>query len=299
MKQVRSDFKSRVGCIFGLTIILALLTAASSHAKYLTIVGSPSVNVAVQEGGITLTGSYQIENQGDETALNVFPKFTIGAWNWAGKPQDLKAGKRGSWQIDGAFIPAEKLSCGEDASCASLALPIRGVLPLLVARHYSDTNGYTFSSPEVIGLSVGEFSGEEQVSVLTPPVAATLAMAGDGREFSGDLHIINRAQSPKTALVAYFTSDELLSSINPSIVEVPAGGEVVVGAAVKNVSGLAGSTYPVFAVIQWKEGDVRALKIAFASVVLQKPEGGGWFLIVGVVAFFLVGALVFAMLRKK
>jgi len=79
----------------------------------LTIDGTENIKLVIEDGTFHITGSYEIENRGDEIAISVFPKFQLGSWTWVGEQADLGVQKRRTWQIDEGG-PIEKPSCKDD-----------------------------------------------------------------------------------------------------------------------------------------------------------------------------------------
>src|SRR5262245_7503126 len=136
--------------------LLGMFVSPDARAGTIRLVGEPFVEAVPDGEGIHLTGRFEMRNDGDETAREVFPALELGGWVYAGEPADINAGQQHVWQIDGA-ISAEQLGCRADAQarCAGLDLPRRGAFPMFVRKHYRDLNGKAFSAPAVRTIFVG------------------------------------------------------------------------------------------------------------------------------------------------
>lgn len=149
---------------FALTLLRALLffacafmPAGPASAAQLIIEGSAEITTEATADGVVLSGKYSITNLGDETARQVYPRFEMGGWQWAGDPRDMPPRAVQSWPFN-SRISFAQISCPQNPRCAGLALPSMGFLPLLVMRHYQDLNGYSFSAPEVIRLPLASMT---------------------------------------------------------------------------------------------------------------------------------------------
>lgn len=280
---------SRIGLMIA-AFHLFLLSPVEAYASYLTIEGSSTISTTVDNATIRLSGHYTIENRGDETAQNVFPSFKLGRWGWAGEPKRIAALGKESWTLNLSF-PSALISSSADASARHSDLPSRGQIPLLVYRHYSDLNGRAFSAPEVILLTIGAVTEDERGVIRVPEIAGSLGCEGDGQSYLCKLDIRNLAGESKKVFVEYHTSQELEVKSTLEALEVKAFGHGVGKSQVSNFSGLPGSSYPVFSVLQWEEGGLRKAISTPCTINIKTPEFSSG--IVGGAIFFSVLLVLF------
>ena len=261
----------QLGVIFLSVIATALhLSASGAWASYLTISGNSTLKLEMGEHEGRITGSYKIENLGDELARDVFPSITIGTWQWAGEPHALNPKEAFSWQITQNFS-LDALRC-QAAACAGKELPRKGNIPLLVHRNYQDQNGYQFSAAEVQIIPLGELTVEEFATLRVPDLAGKLQFVGNGQEFTGELQIQNTTPETKQVSVRYFTSREIQILSEPQFVEVKPNAISAVKFNAKNFRGLNGSSYGTFAVLEWESHGLRKTLSVGAPIPLKEPD---------------------------
>lgn len=273
----------------GLMAFYIGVTGEQVFAGTLTIEGYPNISAATEAGGIRLSGKYEIENKGDETANAVAPQLEIGSFIWEGDPRVLPQNKRETWQIDALIDPA-KLQCTGADRCAGLPLPSAGNFPLLITRHYQDVNGYRFSAADVRNIVLGmPPDSKQQVPILNPAIDGKLGVEGDGTSFTFKANLLNSSTQAKRIAVSFFTSRELRVLTPPQVVDIPPSGLVDVSGKVENFSGLIGSTYAVFIVTQWEENGLRnsSRLVAFAS--LKTPPSNWKF--ISLIAGLIIAAM--------
>jgi hypothetical protein len=262
--------------------------AGQASASNLTIEGYPKFEVKQEGQNWRLIGTYEIVNNGDETAKNVFPNLELGSWHWVGEPKTLAMKEKAVWNLD-EILPGEKLACKAGDTCAGQNLPDHGLFPLLIRRHYEDMNSYQFTAAEVLNIVIGELTGEAMVSSRAKPLVAKLAFHENGNSFGAKLELKNISQVPKKVSVAYFTSREIEVMTQPKIVELSGGAVNISDAELKNFSGLEGSSYAVFAVMQWEEFGVRNSLATSGIVRIEKPKHVS--LLMGMVTAAILGSL--------
>lgn len=270
----------------------------SACAASITMVGNSTFDTSIVGSDLKLHGSYTLNNAGDETARDVFPTFRLGEWGWSGDPRIVEKGAKESWNID-AQIPLKQLGCAHVASCSSENQSTRGVFPILVRNHYADLNGYKFTAPQIVPLLVGPLNPRETVTVHEPDLQAQLEFHGDGQRFRGELIVQNLTDLRRTVSISGFSSQEL-GVLDPSqSVTLPPKGEERVKLNVQNFSGTLGSTYPVFALVEWDEDGMRNLVTTSGTVSVARPKHSNLFLIVGVAAILLLGLARYFYKRRR
>ena len=296
MKESVKDVLSR-----GLLLIavpLALGPGRSAEASYLTINGAPTLNVSMDGENISLSGSFEITNRGDEEAADVFPGLSLGQWSWVGSPKRLPAGKSEIWEIS-ARIAADGLGCRGGEVCGGADLPGLGKFPLLVRRHYSDLNGYQFSAADVASVIIGEMQPQSKVALQTPVVDAVYLCDGDGRDFQCELSVRNSGTLARKVEVSYYTAKELEVLSRPTLLPVGPNETARTSSRLRNFRGLPGSTYAVFAILQWEETGVRNFISASALMPIAKPSHLKKFVMAGAAAGIILAALLYVLLARR
>lgn len=251
------------------------------------MVGSSSFDTTLADSNLKLHATYDLTNAGDETARDVFPTLRIGEWGWSGDPRVVEKGGKASWIID-ALIPLKQLGCAHADTCASESQSQRGVFPILVRNHYSDLNGYKFTAPQVIPLLVGSLTPRETVLVHEPELQVQLEVRGDGQRFNANLSLHNMTEHRRSVSVSGFSSQEM-SVLSPSqTVSLAPKGDARLTFSVQNFSGTIGSSYPIFAVIEWDEDGMRNLVTAVANVSVARAEQTNTFILIGIGALLLL-----------
>lgn len=299
MKSI-TVWASRISRLAIIQAVALALTGSVAHAGYLTINGIPNVTATQEGDNVRLKGTYDIENKGDETARNVYPSFQLGSWSWAGAPKNLDPNKRESWSVDEVF-PLQQLSCASDSTCAGESLPSTGAFPMYVHRHYEDLNGYKFSAADITITTIGELSGNALAAARNPAFQARLNISGSGNDYSGTLEVKNSSPSQKRISVAFYSTNELNIHTKPQVMEIAPQGIGKTNFSSENFSGLAGSTYPVFAVLQWEDYGVRSSLAVPHAVTIQAQDNSKLYLYlsIGAVALALLSAYGFVLKPRK
>ena len=277
----------------GLIGLLLVVWTAPAQAGVLSLTGEDHTKPAGENGETVLQGGYSLENVGDEALRNVTVTIQVGAWKWAAIPEDLEVRRKKEWTVS-ARVDREKLECSNDENCAGLTLASRGVFPKVVTRLYQDLNGYQFSFVDVAPLPVGDLSSEELGRIYTAPLSAVLQVAGKGGSFHGELRVTNAGSEDRQVAAAIVTSAQFIVHGKPQVLKVKANSTVVMRFDLENFSALVRSNNPVYAIVQWNEGPVRALALSQATVLISAPDSSfaliaacaGLALLSAVVVFF-------------
>ena len=280
------------------SFFLFSMAATQSYASYLTIDGHAQLKASSNGQNIILSGSYEIENHGDESARNVFPSIRLGSFSWAGEPKTIVQGGKETWPID-ATLPIDKLEFQEQDSCANQKLPSSGIFPLLVRRHYEDANGARFSAAEVNRLAIGELQGESLTVSRAPELDAVLHCGGNGTDFDCNLEIRNAANKKYAVSVSYFTSNELEILSSARVYEIEPHNLVKGDVQLRNFSGLPGSSYAVFAVLQWQDRDFRNLISTSQVIEVKRPSHKNLFILSGIATLLMAVILLYVIVFRK
>ena len=270
--------------ILAATIGIFLASGSAALAGTLTMVGTPKLGAVLQGDEIVVSGTYEIENKGDETAFDVFPGLEFDKWSWVGKPARVDAGKKQEWSL------SEKIKL----SVLDKELPSQGRLSFLTRRYYKDVNGYAFSAADLTNFYIGVFTPQQQVAMQVPDLQVQQEVDGDGQEFTGKITARNLGKEPVKARISIFTARELSpEEAEPRWLEVPTGKTANIRFHLKNVSGLVGSTYAVFGLVEWQHEGIRLSANSSSVVSIHRVELMHWFLIAAALILVVMGLVIY------
>jgi len=270
-----------------------------SFAGYLTITGSSILQTKkISKDAFQLKGTYQIKNQGDETAFKVFPSFQVGEWKWAGAPQSIKAGGSFDWQLD-EKIPTADLGCPNKSDCIASFLPVVGSFPLRIRHHYSDVNGYEFSAADLQKIQLGDLPKAKLAALRVPSLQMTMTVKGNGQKFSGKVKIRNLSDANRKMFISFFTTREIRILTQPQVFEVGPNAIENFPFEVENYSGLLGSSYAFFVSTEWDEGGLRNAASGHSTLAIKKRSYGNYMIIAAIGAFLALSALLYFGVFKR
>jgi hypothetical protein len=310
-----TEYSARLLSLF---LCLSVLLPRVAAAGTLKLEGEPEIQAQILGDEVVLRVSAPITNRGDENSKEVFPWFQLGGAVFAGDPKMLAQGQSYVWELERRY-PLAKIQCESDKenSCAGMNLPSKGAFPLFIRRHYQDMNGAAFSAPSVAIVRLGELTEEERLGTQDPPLtfqssagslrggptgglgiycessaplfsARGLDWEGSHLTFHCSGMLQNRSRTPIKVALSAFSTRELRVITPPQLLTLEADRSVPFSLEVENSSGLLGSTYPVYFVAQWGEGNIRQTRQTFGLVSIQKSDR--FWLLTG------FGLLVFALL---
>jgi len=260
--------KAAVHALFACCLFLAM----QASAGVITISSRSVITVQRGESELRLSGYYEINNKGDESARETVLHLELNGWSWRSAAMDVAPGAAARWDI-AVSAPLTALGCGGDAACAGLDLPAHGSIPMRVLREYQDANGRRFSAPEVILLKVPA-PGGRGVAQPAVDVKAAARFEGSGESYSGRISLAAEAAGGRAggtapervrAALSFFSAREL-GLPPPVLLELAPGETVERHAAIAASSALAGSVYPVFAVVQWEDSGFRRSALAAGAL---------------------------------
>jgi hypothetical protein len=239
---------------------LFALLLTCSQAGFLRIVGEPTLALVPSGDGLKLFGEYEIQNQGDETARDVFPEFNIDQFTWSGEPQAIEAGGKVTWKVSQKILKS------------ALELPLRGKFALAIYHHYADLNGYPFVIPSVQMINVGVVD-----EVVRPDVEMKIVSKGAG-QYSANLKIRNPSAQKIKIWPQYLLPREMELRSPAVPLEVAAQAVLETSFLFQNQRGLPGSSYQAFSVLQWVENGRRQAvqATAYFKIGRQNKPQNGW-----------------------
>jgi hypothetical protein len=253
-------------------LLCAIGTPYSASASFLSLSNITKLSLKKSSQGITISGTIEILNNGDEIAQNVQPVLIFNKVKtttpWMGATANLSPRTSYTWNVN-YQIPTSELSCK-----TPLCDEYKGAFPLFIKLLYQDTNGYKFSAPSIYSLTTENLTADESVEVSRKDINPKLECSGNGEFFSCLLTTLSQLKTTIPTTVQIFSSDELI--ISPELIKLfisPSPQESVAPFQVSNNSGLQGSSYPVTAEISWRSpSGINNFTTATILVSLQKPR---------------------------
>lgn len=250
-----------------LAVILLIIPIAA--ASYLSM--QSSIAVTGDEAIITVT------NLGDEIAYSVQLSVDI---NGQEKISDLKS------QLGMQEKFEWKMPLG-----ARLKNP--GKYPLVLTTNYQDANSYPFSA-----ISVSTFDYKQSA---IPDIAAKIGNIKLSGKGVLELTVKNMAERAKGLNIRLIAPKELTAGKDKVSIKLPAKTEMSINFEIEKFSALAGSSYAVFAVIEYDENGRHYTAVSNGMV---KVVQGGIFSLQKLAVFAMIAIIVvlfayFMMFRKR
>lgn len=286
---------NRCTAIAGLAVLFIPQIAVAS---FITLLGKPTVTFVANGDSIEVSGSYEIGNSGDETAFDVFPLLRVGSWAWSGAPRDIAPNQKESWEIKSLLKPSD-IKCLSADWCAGLDLPVRGIFPMLIQRNYRDTNAAPFSAADVAVVTIGEMADGELALAQSTAMKAKFVCSAEGGDFDCEVNLLNSSDSAKKVAVSYHTTKELLVTGPPKAVDLAPSGEASTHIKLRNLAGPTGSTYAVFAVIQWDENGIRKSMSLLQHVKIVRLTEITNYVVAGILALITLAALLYGFVFRR
>jgi hypothetical protein len=262
----------------------SFLSGPAAFAGSLTMIGTAKLGAVMKDDEIVISGTYEIDNKGDESAFDVFPGLELDKWSWVGKPARIDAGGKQEWPV------SEKIKI----SVLDKELPSQGRLSILTRRYYKDINGYAFSAADVTTFYVGVFTPEQQVAMQVPDLQLQEEVGGDGQNFTGKISARNLGKESLKARITIFTAREIgREEQEPRWLEVPVGKTVDIRFHLMNVTGLVGSTYAVYGIAEWQHGGIRLSATSSAVASIHRVEMIQRYLVAAALILIVMGLIIY------
>jgi len=200
--------------------------------------------------GTTVTSSLTISNQGDEAAVSVVPKLRFGDKEVRGTLHD-------------ELVPGATVS---DTLTLEVGELQTGRWPFSLAVDYADGNQYPFQALQMAAITVGSPS---------PATVAVPKMEADPLAAAGDLRVTvkNLSADPRQASLSLHLPHGLEATKGGTeVVSLEPWGEREVVIPITNRTALPGSRYPVFATVEYDEGDTHHALVAQSVVEIVSAE---------------------------
>lgn len=252
-------------------LVVVCLAVVPARAGTIRISMSPTTEV--KDGKLTVV--LTVTNGGDEAAQSVLPTLSFRDAQVRGTSHD-------------SLAPTQSIQ-------ERLAVPVgqlgTGRWPFRLTVDYTDANQYPFQALQVLAFRLGE---APPAKVSVPEIKAG-AISDSG---TLEVRIKNLAGTPRTAKVGVLVPEGLEVTRAPADVSLAAWAESPITVPLVNRTALPGSSYPVFATVEYDDGDVHQTLVAQGMVSIsaarsfwqanQKVLGGIALALVAVWAAFIL-----------
>lgn len=230
---------------------LFMLAPLPLRASYISMV--PRLHIDTTPTVITIKLS--IENQGNEDSLKVHPFLALGAQEVHLDPVPHVA-----------FEGARNFEYRFERSDLHLDLP--GVYPLFLRIHYHDANLYPFSMPFVQTVCIDRcFQARD--------IAADVEARPLDKTGSITVSLTNKASERRRLHLRLFSAQELLFSKDSHEVFLGPKAHKTLTVSVSNNGALDGSSYPVYAVLQYPRNNKHMTVLASDRLSIQRSAHAG------------------------
>lgn len=264
--------------VFGLVVIFGLLPV-SGYGSYITMVMQTTITASPEKVEVKIN----VQNNGDEPAVTIYPELQLGSAEVKLPPLNTMAVK-GSNQWTHTFLPGEA------------GLKLNGTYPLLITLIYHDLNMYTMSMPEVVLFEL--VKGGKELS-FTGRIGTT-DIQGTGQV---NLTLDNSTDRAVAGRFRMLLPKELTTANKSGTFELQANQTRQLRFPITNMGALVGSSYKIFAIMEFDESGSHYSVLSSAMINVKKPvdKESGRFLIIGGGSFiFLIFLLmVFFELRRR
>lgn len=170
---------------------------------------------------------------------------------------------------------------------------MNGVYPLIIITEYSDMNSYPFSSIIVNYFPVGESLRSDVFGKIDPIKLK--------EEENIKLVLKNLGESSKKISLRFIVPKELTIEKTEGVLNLDARSEGTLNTGLRRFSALTGSTYLIYALLEYDENDVHYTSIVSSTV--RVVENSSWFklpnwLIISLIAILIAILIIFQFKRK-
>jgi hypothetical protein len=226
-------------------IFLFIVVSTPVGASYITM----DTQTSPSYDGKRFKMTVDVTNRGDESAYNVQVSADINGQVKTTPPKNnLEIKGKHSVEID-----------------ADLALTKAGRYPVVVNVDYTDANQYPFSA-----MTITHFVYREN---LPSQIFGTLQNIEISTGGSLALSLKNLDEKPKDVMVRLVLPKELSSSNLTRTIPVKGKSEEKVHFDVKNFSALPGSSYSIFAIMGYDEGDLHYSASVGGNIKVTAEQG--------------------------
>lgn len=207
-------------------LLLLFVFAGTSEAKFITI-ETDIISAKIEKDAVTL--KIGVANKGDEGAYNVKIGVDIGGKVLAGSLRD-------ALEVNGKYTE-------EFTSPVGFKKP--GKYPIVIFVDYTDRNQYPFTALAVVYPTYKEGVVGRAVGEMGKASISDKGVLG--------VKIKNLEDADKKVTIRIVLPKEFSGGDTKKEVEVKAGSEAAVSFDVKNIAALPGSSYQVYALLEYED----------------------------------------------
>jgi hypothetical protein len=218
-------------------------TVQASHITLQTTAGT-----SYRDGTVKM--SAKVTNQGDESAHSLW--IEAGVDNFSARSET-----NAELEVDESF--RTKLDLG----------PLKGLpgtYTAIIRTHYSDADGHPFSAVSFIPTVTGE------PEMGDDPIGAKLSSGRLARRCTAKLSLSSAASMPVTATVSLLLPSEIDCRSPKQTVDLSPSDSKQLSFRLKNKQAIDGSSYPVFAVINYDLDGKHYSTVAYAVVSIEPDK---------------------------
>ena len=264
--------------VFNLVVIFGLLPV-SGYGSYITMVMQTTITASPEKVEVKI----KVQNNGDEPAVSIYPELQLGS-------AEVKLARLNKMAVNDSnqwthtFLPGEA------------GLKLNGTYPLLITLIYHDLNMYAMSMPEVVLFEL--VKGGKELS-FTGRIG-TIDIQGTGQV---NLALDNSTDRAVAGRFRMLLPKELTTANKSGTFDLQANQTRQLRFPITNMGALVGSSYKIFAIMEFDESGSHYSVLSSAMINVKKPvdKESGRFLIIGggSFIFFIFLLMVFFELRRR
>ncbi len=231
-------------------LLAALVVIPYSSATYITI-NAQLPEISTDAGNAT--AKFTVSNTGDEAAYSVLTSL-ISTDGLESQP---------------LFV--DKLMPGQQIDTSFTVNVTRGLIdgryPLVIITEYADANNYPFSAVSTSFITYKQRTASDLTGGFEEMQVAK------GRTANMKLKIINRGASEKNVTLGIFVPKELAAGGYAKVLRLKGDEQKTMGVEMSSLSALQGSTYTIFAVMEYELGGKHYSSVARGIVAITQDSG--------------------------
>lgn len=260
-------------------VLPAILSVPPAFGGVITM--ETMVDPGIKDGAVQTT--IRVTNKGDEAAQNVQIEMDLFGTSLSSPPTETLA-------------PTQSHS-------VTLTSPVTvsrtGRYPVVVRVNYTDVNSYPFTASALAFLTNGDAPPSRLFGTLKG-----MTLSDKGRL---EMTVKNLENTEKTVTARLILPKELTADLTTQEIVLSPGAQKVILTPITNLAALPGSTYTVFGLFEYEQGDSHyttsvsgQIKVTAAEEVFRSFRAVWFWIAAGVLLLFVVvNAVVYIRSRRK